>query len=159
MQTDDPLRTQLAKLLDWGEAHADFDKAVADLPAEMRGRRPDRFPHSVWELVEHIRLAQHEILEFCHTSDYEELRWPEGYWPTMQAPPHDNAWERSLEGFRHDRQEFQSFVSDPALDLTARIPHGTGQTYLRELLLAADHTSYHVGQIIAVRRLLGAWPA
>jgi hypothetical protein len=152
------LRDHVAKLLGWQEAHVGFDKAVADLAVPLRGRVPHGLPYSPWQLVEHLRIAQHDILDFCRNPAYRELSWPDDYWPRSPAPPSGSAWDDSVRQFREDRAAFQRLARDPAIDLAAPIPHGTGQTYLRELLLAADHTAYHVGQLIVVRRLLGAWP-
>lgn len=151
------LRAQLAAALAWQDAHADFEAAVDGLPPALRGRVPDGLPYSPWQLVEHLRLAQHDILDFCINPAYRELDWPDDYWPRDPAPPSDRAWEESLAGFRRDRDRLRALATDPAVDLVARIPHGTGQTCLRELLLVVDHTAYHVGQLIAVRRLLGVW--
>jgi len=153
------LRDHVAKLLGWQEAHAGFDKAVAELPEPLRGRVPQGLPYSPWQLVEHMRITQHDILDFCRNPAYQEVSWPDDYWPRSPAPPYAAAWDETLRRFREDRTALQRLARDPAIDLAARIPHGTGQTYLRELLLAADHTAYHVGELIVVRRLLGAWPA
>ena len=155
--TDPGIREHVRKLLAWEDAHATFDKAVAGVPAESRGKRPDGVPHSPWELLEHLRLAQHDILDFCRNPDYKELEWPADYWPTNPAPPTERAWDASVEQFVSDRRALEAMAADASLDLTARIPHGSGQTYLRELLLVADHTAYHVGQLVLVRQLLGAW--
>ena len=149
----------LARLLGWEDAHATFDAAVAGLPDDLRGRAPAGLPYSPWQLVEHLRITQYDILDFCRNPAYEELAWPSDYWPATGAPPSPVAWDESLRRFRQDRAALQQLARDPAIDLAARIPHGTGQTYLRELLLAADHSAYHVGELIVVRRLLGAWPA
>ena len=151
------MRNQLAKALDWGEAHADFDKAVDGLAPELRGRRVEGLPHSAWEILEHLRITQHDILDFSRNPQYAELSWPEDYWPASPAPPDAEAWDRSIATFHADREALQALADDPEVDLFARIPHGQGQTYLRELLLAADHAAYHVGQLVTVRRLLGAW--
>jgi uncharacterized damage-inducible protein DinB len=151
------LRAQLATLLGWQDAHADFDAAVDGLPAALRGRVPAGLPYSPWQLVEHLRLAQHDILDFCRNPDYEELTWPDDYWPSAAEPPSARAWDESIAAFRRDRDTLRALALDPAADLFAPIPHGSGQTLLRELLLVADHNAYHVGQLIAVRRLLGAW--
>ena len=153
------LRDHVARLLDWQEAHGGFDKAVGDLPEPLRGRVPQGLPYSPWQLVEHMRITQHDILDFCRNPAYQEVSWPDDYWPRSPAPPSAAAWDETLRRFREDRIALQRLARDPAIDLAARIPHGTGQTYLRELLLAADHTAYHVGELIVVRRLLGAWPA
>jgi hypothetical protein len=152
------LRDHVAKLLDWQEAHVGFDKAVADLAEPLRGRVPQGLPYSPWQLVEHLRITQHDILDFCRNPAYRELSWPDDYWPRSPAPPSGSAWDESVRRFREDRAALQRLARDPAIDLAAPIPHGTSQTYLRELLLAADHTAYHVGELIVVRRLLGAWP-
>ena len=152
------LREHIAKLLSWEEAHASFDAAVADLPAALRGRTPADLPYSPWQLVEHLRITQGDILDFCRNPSYVELSWPKDYWPTSAAPGSPEAWDESVRRFRGDRAGLQQLARDPAIDLEARIPHGDGQTYLRELLLAADHAAYHLGELIVVRRLLGAWP-
>ena len=153
---DAALRTQLAKLLDWHEAHVTFDKAVDGIPPAARGRTPQGAPHSPWQIVEHIRLAQQDILDFSVNSAYEEKKWPDDYWPAA-APPNDAAWEEAIAACRRDRDALKALVRDPRTDLFATIPHGSGQTYLREVLLVADHTAYHVGQLVIVRRLLGVW--
>lgn len=158
MTAPDVLRHQLAHALGWGETHATLEKAVKKLPAALRGKRPARFPHSPWELIEHVRIAQHDILDFCRNPKYkEELHWPDDYWPAKREPSSARAWSASLEGYHRDLADLQAMVNDPALDLGARIPHGTGQTYAREVLLVIDHTSYHVGQLVTVVRALGAW--
>jgi hypothetical protein len=157
--TDSTIRDHVARLLDWEDAHAGFDSAVAGLAEPQRGRTPEGLPYSPWQLVEHLRITQHDILDFCVNPDYRELAWPADYWPPSPAPPSPEAWDESVRRFREDRAALQRLARDPGVDLTARIPHGTGQTYLRELLLEADHAAYHVGELIVVRRLLGAWPA
>jgi uncharacterized damage-inducible protein DinB len=158
MKPHDDWRTIIAGSLSWEQAHATFDAAVDKLPPDLHGRRPERFPHSAWELVEHIRRTQHDLLDFCENPAYVEPHWPDDYWPRESAPPTAGSWSESLAGVRKDREAFARFTTETDKDLTARIPHGTGQTYLRTILVAIDHTSYHVGQLIAVRRLLGAWP-
>ena len=155
---DTTFRDYVARLLDWEEAHAGFAAAVDGLPQPLRGRTPEGLPYSPWQLVEHLRITQHDILDFCVNPDYQELDWPKDYWPPSSAPPSAGAWDESLRQFGEDRAELQQLARDPAVDLTARSPHGSGQTYLRELLLVADHTAYHIGELIVVRRLLGAWP-
>ena len=152
-------RAIVAASLDWAQAHVTFDDAVDGLAPQLRGRRPDGFPHSAWELVEHIRLAQRDLLEFCRNPEYVEPQWPDDYWPRAPAPPSAEAWAESIAAVRQDRAALARFATDAERDLTARIPHGTGQTYLRTILVAVDHAAYHVGQLVAVRRLLGAWPA
>lgn len=153
----DQVRTHVARVLDWKDAHATFDDAVDGIPPDARGRRPEGLPYSPWELVEHIRRAQRDILDFCAADAYGEMRWPDDYWPASPAPPSDDAWETSVAAVRADRAALRALAADPARDLLAPVPHGDGQTLLRELLLAADHAAYHVGQLVAVRRLLGAW--
>jgi uncharacterized damage-inducible protein DinB len=153
------MRRHLVKLLDWKDAHVDFGDAVKGIPPRLRGAVPPGWEYSAWQLVEHIRLAQADILEFCVNKKYREKKWPQDYWPTSRAPKNAAAWTRSLTATRRDRRALQRLAADRALDLTAEIPHGSGQTYLREILLVADHTAYHVGQIVALRRQLGIWPS
>jgi hypothetical protein len=157
MQTDKLLREHLVKLLTGGDAHADFDAAIEDLPAELRGKRPPGAEHSPWELLEHLRIAQSDILEFSRNAKHKSPEWPKGYWPAKPAPPDKDAWEKSVRAFRHDLKAMSDLVSDEKTDLFAPIPHGDGQTILREALLTADHNAYHLGQLVLVRRLLGAW--
>jgi uncharacterized damage-inducible protein DinB len=155
--SDSSLCAHLTKLLDWKDAHVGFDAAVEGLPPTLRGAAPAGLPYSPWQLVEHLRLAQHDILDFCRNPNYRELHWPDDYWPAAAEPPKLSDWDESIAAFRRDRAALQALASDSKIDLHARIPHGTGQTYLRELLLVADHTAYHVGQLVAIRRALGAW--
>jgi hypothetical protein len=154
---DTALRDHLARALAWGEAHTTVEDAVADLPEPLRGRIPAGLPYSPWQLIEHIRITQHDILDFCRNPHYEEIAWPAAYWPTSPTPPTDEAWDTSVRKIREDRAALQALALDASLDLAARIPHGTGQTYLREILLVLDHTAYHLGELIVARRLLGAW--
>ena len=158
MAPDSAVREVLARSLGWSDAHVSFDDAVRGLPEHLRGVRPAGLPHSPWELVEHIRLAQRDILHFCVAPEYAEMEWPSGYWPSSPEPPSAEVWERTIAAVREDRESLRRLARDTA-DLTAVTPHGTDQTYLRELLLVADHTAYHVGQVVLVRQLLGAWPA
>jgi uncharacterized damage-inducible protein DinB len=153
-----PLRRQLAHLLDWSDAHGSFEATVVGLAPELRGVRPSGLPHSPWELLEHLRFTQHDILAFCRDPAYEEPAWPADYWPSTAAPPRPEAWDESIAAFRRDREALQQLAEDPAMDPFATIPHGSGQTYIRELLLVADHNAYHLGQLVLTRRLLGAWP-
>jgi hypothetical protein len=159
MADDTRLRQFLAKLLAWEDAHAGFDAAVANVPATLRGRQPEGLPYSLWQIVEHLRIAQYDILDFCRNAKYEEMKWPDDYWPRSPEPPSPSAWDESIELYRRDRRELQELAANTSIDLHARIPHGSGQTYLREIVLVADHGAYHVGQIVLVRRLLGIWPA
>ncbi len=153
--SDQAVRELLAKMLSWDDAHAGFDAAVDGIPEEFRGKRAGA--HSPWELVEHLRLAQHDILDFSRNKDYEEMDWPKDYWPKSPAPSSTAEWTNSIDAFRKDREALRELALDKRIDLTAAIPHGSGQTYLREIVLAADHTAYHVGQLILVRQLLGIW--
>jgi hypothetical protein len=154
---DATVREMLGKLLDWEDAHVGFDRAVSGIPAELRGRTPPGLPYSPWQLLEHLRLTQHDILDFCVNANYHELAWPDDYWPESPEPPSANAWDESVAKFTDDRRALQRLAADRKIDLEAKIPHGSGQTYLRELVLVADHSAYHVGQLILVRRLLGNW--
>jgi len=156
---DSAVRQMLSALLDWEDAHVGFEKVVAGIPPKLRGTRPAGAPHSPWEIVEHLRLAQADIIEFCVSSTYAEKRWPADYWPATASPPSRSAWDDSIAGFQRDRRALQKLAANPKIELTATIPHGTGQTYLRELVLVADHTAYHVGQLVLVRQLLGIWKA
>jgi hypothetical protein len=159
--SDDPsdksLREHLLYLLSGGGAHAKFEDIVKGFPADLRGKRPPRFPHSAWMLLEHMRLAQWDILEFSRNAKHVSPEWPKGYWPETQSPPTSSAWNKSIQQFRSDLQAMQDLVAEPATDLFAGIPWGDGQTILREALLVADHNAYHLGQLVDLRRLLGAW--
>lgn len=159
MTNDASLRELFARLLAWEDAHVAFDSAVADIPPNLWSQQPVGLPYSPWQLLEHLRRTQQDILEFCRNAEYQELHWPDDYWPASPAPASATEWNESVDAFRRDRRALQQLAADPAIELTARIPHGTGQTYARELLLAADHAAYHIGQIVVVRRLLGAWNA
>ena len=156
--TDD-LPDHLVKLLDWHDAHATFDAAVEGMPVDRMGLQPAGLPYSPWQLLEHLRIAQRDILEFCRNPAYRHPKWPDDYWPDSAAPPSPDAWRRSVDAFRADREALQTLAADRTMDLSAKLPHGTGQTRLRELLLVADHNAYHVGQLVLVRRLLGVWSA
>jgi hypothetical protein len=151
-------RAIVASSLDWSEAHTPIEAAAADLPVALRARRPAGLPYSPWELVEHIRRTQADLLDFMVNAAYTAPTWPTDYWPAGPAPPTEDAWDESLAAIRQDRARLQDLARRLDLDLTARIPWGEGQTYLRTLLVAVDHMAYHVGQLVAVRRILGAWP-
>jgi hypothetical protein len=151
------LRQHLLDLLAGGSAHAKFDAVIKGLPPKLRGAKPANFPHSPWMLVEHMRLAQWDILAFSRNANHVSPAWPAGYWPKTPAPPSAAAWSKSLQEFRRDLNAMQKLVANRKTDLFARIPWGTGQTILREALLLADHNAYHLGQLLDVRRLLGAW--
>jgi hypothetical protein len=159
MDRDKVLREHVLYLLRGGGAHLDFEAAITDLPVALRGAKPAGVPHTPWRLLEHLRIAQWDILEFCRIPHHVSPPFPDGYWPAGDAPPDPQAWEQSVAAFRADLRAMQDLVTDPATDLFAPIPHGTGQTILREALLVADHLSYHLGQLVVVRRALGAWPA
>ena len=156
LEREQALRQHLKKLLSWEDAHVGFDAATEKVPSAARGQLAPGLPHTLWQLVEHLRLTQLDILDFCRNPDYQEPAREE-YWPATPGPPSEAAWEASLSAYRRDRKALESLAVDRSVDLFARIPHGTGQTYLRELVLVADHNAYHVGQIVAVRRALGIW--
>lgn len=156
MNGEEQLRDVLRKLLDWEDAHANLDSAIEGLPAEARGMQPEGLPYSPWQLLEHIRICQRDILDFCRDPNYRQPAFEE-YWPQSIAPPSEDAWDKSIAAVRKDRESLEQLAMDKNIDLFARIPHGSGQTYLRELVLVADHNAYHVGQLVAVRRLLGEW--
>ena len=155
---DSSLRENLLYLLRGGGAHLDFEKAIAGLPAELRGAKPSGLPFSAWSLLEHMRIAQWDILEFSRDAKHTSPSWPEGYWPMTDAPPSPEAWDRSVAAFRADRKAMEQLVANAKTDLHSKIPHGEGQTILREALLVADHNAYHLGQLVMLRRLLRAWP-
>jgi len=157
MDRDAALRDQVARYLTWDDAHAGFDAAVKGVAARFRGAAAPGFPHTLWQLLEHLRVAQRDILDFCVAPKYEEMKWPDDYWPKATAPGSDADWDRSIAAFRKDRDELAALGRDPGVDLFARVPNGTGQTYLRELLLVADHNAYHIGQMVLVRKALGIW--
>jgi hypothetical protein len=150
-------RRYLARLFDWEDAHVSFDAAVEGIGPSHRGRTPPGLPHSPWQLLEHLRITQRDILDFCREPKYVERRWPEDYWPRETGPKSDALWDESVAAFRKDREALQAIALDPSVDLMGRLPNGDGQTYLRELILASDHSAYHVGQIVLVRRALGIW--
>lgn len=154
---DQSLREHLASLLTSSHAHATFEAAIKDLPIDLRGKRPKGAQHSAWEIVEHLRIAQWDILEFSRDAKHVSPEWPGGYWPTKPAPPDEKAWDKSVRAFRRDLKAMCDLISDESTKLEAKIPHGDGQTILREALLLADHNAYHVGELVLVRRLLGAW--
>jgi hypothetical protein len=156
-KNDAALREHLVKLLSEGHAHATFEQAVKGLPVELRGKVPKGAEHSPWQLLEHLRLAQWDILDFSRNPKYQALKWPDDYWPKEKSPADEKAWDKSVRAFKKDLKEMCALVSDEKTDLFAKIPHGDGQTILREALLTADHNAYHLGQLVLVRRLLGAW--
>jgi hypothetical protein len=156
-KNDKILREHLLYLLKGGGAHANFDKAIEGLPAALRGKRPEGAEHSPWEILEHMRIAQWDILEFSRDAEHTSPEWPAGYWPETQTPPDNTAWDKSIAAFRSDLKMMCELIDLPSADLYAPISHGKGQTILREALLIADHNAYHLGELLLVRRLLGCW--
>jgi hypothetical protein len=154
---DRALRDQVVDLLRKGHAHIDFDAAIADWPQRLRGVKLSGQPFTAWRLLEHIRISQWDIVEFTKSASHESPPWPAGYWPEGDEPPDATAWDRSVAQVRRDRQAMERIVADSKTALFTRIPHGTGQTVLREALVLADHNSYHLGQLLVLRRLLGAY--
>ena len=152
------LRQQLAKCLETSEAHASWRDSFAEMPPELRGAKFHGSPHTPWQLLEHLRLAQWDILEFSRDPQHVSPDFPLGYWPATPAPPDESSWDAAVRGFRHDVDEMRKLILDPRTDLFAKIPHGSGQTILREALLIIDHNAYHLGQLVLLRRLLDAWP-
>ncbi len=157
MSQDEAIRRQVSGLLDWQDAHAGFEKILEGIPAKLRGVAPDRLPYTPWQLLEHVRLTQREILEFCRNPRYTEPHWPDDYWPPTAVPPTEKAWQESTKGFLADREAMKRLAEDATVNLLSPIPHGSGQTILRELLLLADHNAYHLGELVVVRRCLGIW--
>ena len=157
-QALDPLRGQLIRVLDWNEAHVDFDDAVDGVPLDKQGTAPPGCPHSPWQILEHLRIAQADIYDFCVNPGYKEMAWPQDYWPSS-APPRASSWDESAAAYRSDNEKMKELVRNQP-DLFARIPHATAphQTYIRAVLLVADHAAYHLGELVLVRRLLGIWP-
>jgi uncharacterized damage-inducible protein DinB len=155
MNTDKSLREHLLYLLSGGGAHLSFEEAFGDIPAELQGAKPLGLPYTPWRLLEHMRIAQWDILEFIRNPSHVSPEWPEGYWPESDAPPTDTAFEESRAAFAAAMEALQQLVAEPATDLWAPISHGDGQTILREALLVADHNSYHLGEMVVVRTLLG----
>jgi len=158
MRDDKALREAVLTLLRGGRAHVSFDKAVANLPAELRGKTPRGAPYTPWQQLEHMRICQWDILEYIRNPQHVSPEWPTGYWPRTAAAPTRTAWAQSVKAFRTDLRALEELAADPATDLLARISHDPeGPTILHELLLVADHTAYHLGQLVVLRRLLGAW--
>jgi hypothetical protein len=149
------LRDLLARLLDWEDAHVGFDAVIVGIPAELRGKQPEGLPYSAWQLLEHMRLAQRDILDFCRDPGYVEPRSMAAYWPPSAAPPSSESWDESVAAFRSDREAIRKIARDG--DLFSAVPRGTGQTFLREVVLVADHNAYTLGQLVVLRRLLGIW--
>jgi uncharacterized damage-inducible protein DinB len=154
---DASLRRTLVELLRGGHAHLDFDKAIDGIPADRRGAQAPSLPHTLWQILEHLRMAQIDILDFSRDPNHVSPKWPEGYWPETAAPPDDAAWEESVAAFRRDLEAVAALVEDPATDLHARIPWGKGSTILDQALLVIDHNAYHLGQLVSLRQALGIW--
>jgi len=158
-QVGAPLRKQLVALLNGGQAHTTFEEAVRDMPSDLRGTVPPNLPYSAWQLLEHLRITQHDILNFSAppTGGYHAIRWPDDYWTKTSNPPNAQAWDLSIRAIQSDLKTFIALIENPNSDLLKPFRWGDGQNLLREALLVADHTSYHLGELIVLRRLLGAW--
>ena len=156
---NDPVREQVIALLNGGQAHVPLDQVLKDFPARLRGMKAKGTEHTAWQLLEHMRIAQWDTLEFSRSAKHASPEWPGGYWPKTGKPPSDGAWKKSIAALKRDLKAIQTLIENPKTDLHARIPHGTGQTIFREALLVADHNAYHLGQLVLLRRLLGAWNA
>jgi hypothetical protein len=158
MKNDKLLRQNLINLLTGSDAHVNFDKAIANVPAGSRGKKTPGTGHTLWEILEHLRITQNDILEFSRNPAHKSPEFPRGYWPATHEPPTEKAWDESAEAFRKDLRAFCDLIALESTDLYENIPHGDGQTVLREALLTADHASYHLGELVRLRRLLGVWP-
>ncbi len=158
MSEDKVIREQLASLLTGHHATVGFEPVLDSLPEELRATKPEGAPHTPWQVLEHMRIAQWDILEFSRDPEHVSPKYPEGYWPDSDSPPDERAWKNSLAAFYADLQAVADLVADPSTDLYSPIPHGSGQTILREALVVAEHNAYHLGQLVLLRRLLGAWP-
>jgi hypothetical protein len=159
MIDDKILREQLKQLLDGRNAHMSFDDAVADFPLELINTRPPNVPYTFWHLVEHLRIAQWDILDFCRNPDYQHIEWPAGYWPAPGAEATAEDWQHTVESFRADKAQLLALIEDPAVDLLADLPHAPGYSLLREINVVADHNAYHVGELGILRQIMNAWPA
>ena len=154
---DRSVRQELSAFLRGGQAHAGLDAAVKEMPASLLDKKPAGSPHNAWQMLEHIRITLHDLLEFCTNPKYEALQWPEGYWPKEESPKSAAAWDHCVAAIHKELKALDKLIQDPKTDLTAKIPWGEKQNILREILLAGDHTSYHLGQLILLRKELGAW--
>lgn len=158
MNRDTFLREQLVTLLEGGEAHMNFSEAVADFPQNQINTEPPNVPYSFWHLVEHLRITQYDILDFCRNKNYKEINWPDDYWPEKNAVATPKDWKNSVLSFQKDLKDVVRLVQNPKTNLSAKIPWGSGQTYLREALLVSDHNAYHIGELAILRQVVGAWP-
>ena len=158
MSPDHLIRDHLKELLTWRSAHTEIERVLKNVPPELRGAQPAGIPYSLWQLLEHVRLAQWDILDFCTNPSYASPQWPDDFWPVAAAPASREDWQQSIDTYRRDRQSLVDLIQDPAIDVLGAVPRGEGQTYFREMILVADHTSYHVGQMVVLRRQLGIWP-
>ena len=149
------LHERLVEMLDGGWAHARFDRVVKDWPAELRGRKPDGAAHTPWEVLEHLRLCQWDILEFSRDPHHKSPSFPDGYWPETAEPPLPESWDRSIAQFKLDLDAMKALLAEPEVDLLARLPWGDGQDLAREAMVLADHNSYHLGELMLLRRLQG----
>jgi hypothetical protein len=154
MKKTDPLRQHLINLLTKAEAHVDLESSIKDFPVKLRGAKPEGSPHTPWQLLEHIRIAQWDILEFSKSAKHKSPKWPDDYWPKTEAPPDNKAWDKSVKQIHADLKAISGLVGDPENDLVAPLAYGDGQTLLREVLLVADHNAYHLGQLVLLRRIL-----
>ncbi len=157
MEAQKPIRKLLLDQLKGRTAHVDFGQAVQGLTYKQAGIKVEGVPHTVWELIEHIRIAQDDILEFCKNPDYEEMNWPEDYWPAKSSPTSKKEFEQSIQSVRDGIEAMRNLIRDPENQLQTPFPHGDGQTLFREAMLIVDHNAYHIGQIVLIRRLLGSW--
>jgi len=157
MTNDQQIRLQIAKLLDWGDAHVDFRTAVDDFPEDLRGEVPPGFSRSAWELLEHMRVALWDIVEFTKDARHKSPPWPDGYWPPSRTPPQEEAWLQSVRSFVDLVEEMRGLILDRHRPLLEPLPRSQGQTLIREALLVADHNSYHLGQLVQLRKALKAW--
>jgi hypothetical protein len=158
LSNHESLKNHILYLLRGGGAHVHFNEAVEDFPAEYRTKLVKELPYRAWDLLEHMRIAQWDILEFCRNPEHQSPEFPDGYWPPKDGQPDDRGWHNSIQVFKAELTAMQELVSDSSVDLLAPLPHGSGQTLLREALLLADHNAYHLGQMIVLRRVLGCWP-
>jgi hypothetical protein len=153
----DQLRQELDRLLQGRGAHVSFDEAIEGFPARVRGVRPKGCSHSAWEVLEHLRIAQWDMLEFSRDAEHKSPNWPAGYWPSAAEPPDEEAWDRSIASFRADNQTMRDLIAKPDSDLFTPFAHGEGQSLLREAMQIADHNAYHIGELVLLRRILGVW--